>query len=224
VGGADSVPIRPSHSLAARLLEEARRLIRVLRNVLALGALALLTLPAGAQASALTDCTRDNDLDRHYSNSELQKALNDLPTDSDEYGNCREILAGAITGGSDKGKGRPSATGPNGEPLSPKEQAQRNADNQALAAIAGDAGGEPRTPSLEVGGETVKPGSNGLFDLASASNDLPLPLLAALIALAVIAVTGVLVALRGRIPLLARLPLLSKIPAPRAPLPRSSRR
>jgi hypothetical protein len=195
-----------------------------MRNVLLLGALALLVLPAGAQASALTDCTRDNDLDRHYSNSELQKALDDLPTDSDEYGNCREILAGAITAGSDKGGGRPSATGPNGEPLSPNEQAQRSKDSKALAAIAGDAGGDPRTPSVEVGGETVKPGSNGLFGLASASNDLPLPLLAALIALAALAVTGLLVALRGRIPLLARLPLLSKIPAPRAWRPRSSRR
>jgi hypothetical protein len=40
----------------------------------------------------------------------------------------------------------------------------------------------------------------------------------------VLAVTGLLVALRGRIPALARVPLLSKIPAPRAPFPRSSRR
>jgi hypothetical protein len=189
-----------------------------------LGTIALLALPAGAQASALSDCTQDNDLDHHYSNSELQKALDNLPTDSDEYGSCREVLAGAITGGSDKGGGRPRDTGPNGEPLSAKEQARRSKDNADLAAIAGDAGGKPRTPTVNVGGETVKPGSNGVFDLASASNDLPTPLLVALIALAVLAITGVLVALRGRIPMLARVPLLSKIPAPRAPFPRSSRR
>jgi hypothetical protein len=192
--------------------------------VLVLGAAALLVLPAAAQASALSDCIQDNDLDHHYSNSELQKALDNLPTDSDEYGNCREILGGAITSGSDKGGGRPSDTGPNGGPLTAKEQAQRSKDNQDLAAIAGDATGDPRSPTVEVGGETVEPGSNGLFDLASASNDLPTPLLVALIALAVLAFTGMLVALRGRIPLLARVPLLSKIPAPRAPFPRSSRR
>jgi hypothetical protein len=46
----------------------------------------------------------------------------------------------------------------------------------------------------------------------------------ALIALAALALTGVLVALRGRIPALARVPLISKIPSPRAPFPRSSRR
>jgi hypothetical protein len=195
-----------------------------MRNGLLLGALALVVLPGAAQASALTDCVRDNDLDQHYSNSELQKALDNLPTDSDEYGNCREILAGAITSGSDKGGGRPSDTGPNGGALSPKEQAQRSKDNAALAAIAGDSTGDPHAPSVDVGGQTVEPGSNGLFDLASASNDLPTPLLLALIALAVLALTGVLVALRGRIPLLARVPLLSKIPAPRAPFPRSSRR
>jgi hypothetical protein len=199
-------------------------MIRVLRNVLLLGAVALLVLPAGAQASALTDCVQDNKLDHHYSNSELQKALDNLPTDSDEYGSCREILAAAITNGTDKGGGRPSNTGPNGGALSSKEQAQRNKDNQDLAALTGDATGNPRTPSVEVGGQTVEPGSNGLFDLASASNDLPAPLLVALIALGVLAVTAVLVALRSRIPLLARVPLLSKIPAPRAPFPRSSRR
>lgn len=198
-------------------------MIRVLRNVLLLGTVALLVLPAGARASALTDCIQDNDLDHHYSNPALQKALDNLPTDSDEYGNCREILAAAITGGSDKGHGRPSATGPNGQPLSPTEQSRRSKDTADLAAIAGDKG-KPRTPTVDVGGETVKPGSNGVFDLASASNDLPTPLLIALIALALLAFTGVLVALRGRIPLLARLPLLSKIPAPRAPSPRSSRR
>jgi hypothetical protein len=195
-----------------------------MRNVLLLSAVALLVLPAGAQASALSDCVRDNDLDHHYSNSELQKALDNLPTDSDEYGNCREILGGAITSGSDKGGGRPSDAGPGGGALSAKEQAQRSKDNQDLAAIAGDGTGDPRTPSVDVGGKTVEPGSNGLFDLASSSNDLPAPLLVALIALAVLVLTGVLVALRGRIPLLARVPLLSKIPAPRAPFPRSSRR
>jgi hypothetical protein len=197
--------------------------IRVLRNLSVLGVIALLVLPAAAQASALTDCVRDNDLDRHYSNSELQKALDNLPTDSDEYGNCREILAGAITSGSDKGDNRPGDTGPDGQPLSAKEQTDRQKDSAALADIAGD-NGSPRTPSVDIGGETVEPGDNGVFDLASACNDLPTPLLVALIALAVLAVTGLLVALRGRIPLLARMPLISKIPTPRAPFPRSSRR
>jgi hypothetical protein len=186
-----------------------------------LSALALLLLPAAAHASALTDCTRDNDLDHTYSNSELQKALDSLPTDSDEYSNCREILAGAIHDGSDKGGGRPKDTGPNGEPLSAAEKAKRAKDGAALASLTGS---NRQPPRVDVGGQTVQPGDDGLYDLASASNDLPVPLLLALIALGLLALTGALVALRTRIPALARLPLLSKIPAPRVPSPRSSRR
>jgi hypothetical protein len=195
--------------------------IRVVRQLLLLSALALLLLPAGAQASALTDCTQDNDLDHSYSNSELQKALDSLPTDSDEYSNCREILAGAIHDGSDKGGGRPKDTGPNGTPLSANEKDNRAKDGQELASLTGS---DRQPPSVDVGGQSVQPGDDGLYDLASASNDLPVPLLIALIALGLLAVTGTLVALRSRIPALARLPLLSKIPTPRVPSPRSSRR
>jgi hypothetical protein len=199
-------------------------LSRAVRNILLLCTLALLALPAAASADPVSDCARDNDLDKHYSNSELHKALDNLPTDSDEYGLCREVISGAITSGSDRGGGRPNDSGPNGNQVSPEEQAKRAKDSEELAKLAGDEGSNPTTPSVKVGDETVKPGSNGLFDTASASNDLPTPLLIALIALAVLAIAGVLVALRGRIPALARVPLLSKIPAPRAPFPRSSRR
>jgi hypothetical protein len=195
--------------------------IRVVRQLFLLSALALLLLPAAARADALTDCTKDNKLDHSYTKSELQKALDNLPTDSDEYSNCREILSGAIHSGSDKGGGRPSATGPNGGPLSSKEQAKRAKDNADLASLTGS---DRRPPRVEVGGQSVSPGDNGLFDLASESNDLPTPLLVALIVLAALALTGALVALRTRIPALARIPLLSKIPTPRVPNPRSSRR
>jgi hypothetical protein len=217
---ADSRPPRSSHAVR-RLEEEIRTVIRVVRQLFFLSAFALLTLPAAAHASALSDCTRDNDLDHSYSNSELQKALDNLPTDSDEYSNCREVLAGAIHDGSDKGGGRPKNTGPNGEPLSGDEQSKRAHDGQELAALTGK---DRQPPRVDVGGQAVQPGDDGIYDLASASNDLPLPLLLALIALGLLALTGALVALRTRIPALARLPLLSKIPTPRVPNPRSSRR
>jgi hypothetical protein len=199
--------------------------IRVVRNLFLLGALALLVVPSAAQAAdPVVDCARDNDLDHRYSSSELRDALDNLPTDSDEYGLCREVISGAIHNDSDKGEGRPSSTGPDGGPLSSKEQGSRAKDAKDLEAIAGDGGGDPVTPTVDVGGETVTPGDDGVFDLASASNDLPTPLLVALIALALLAVTGVLVALRSHIPALGRIPVLSKIPAPRVPFPRSSRR
>jgi hypothetical protein len=195
-------------------------LTRAVTSLFVLTVLALLALPGGAMANPVIDCARDGDLDKQYSNAELRRALDRIPGDLDEYSNCREILSGAITGGSDRGGNRPTA-GADGSPLPVEEQAARGKDGEDLAAITGDP--EENRPSVEVGGERVEPGSNGLFDLASASNDLPVPLLVALVALAILAVIGGLVALRERIPALARIPLLSKIPTPRVSLPRFRR-
>jgi hypothetical protein len=194
--------------------------IRVVPKLLVLAVLAVLALPSVATANPVMDCARDGDLDRNYSNAELRKALDRIPGDLDEYSNCREVIAGAFSGGSDKGGSRPTA-GTDGSALPAREQAARDKDTADLAAIADNP--EDNPPSVEVGGERVEPGSNGLFDLASASNDLPVPLLVALIALVFVALIGGLVALRERIPALARIPLLSKIPTPRVPFPRFRR-
>ena len=193
-------------------------MIRAATSLLVLAVLAVLALPASAMATPLRDCSRDGDLDEQWSNSELRDAIENLPTDLDEYSNCREVLSNAITSGSDKGGNRPTA-GADGSPLPPEEQAARAEDNEDLAAITADP--EKSPPSAQVGGEKVEPGSNGLFDLASASNDLPVPLLVALVALALVALIGGLVAMRERIPALSRIPLLSKIP--RVPFPRFRR-
>jgi hypothetical protein len=198
--------------------------IRAATRLLVLALLALVALPGAAMAgpNPIADCNDNGVLDRQYTNDQLRKALDDLPTDLDEYSNCREILSGAITGGSDRGGSRPSTGTDGSSPLPPEEHVARADDNKDLAAITADP--EKSPPSVDVGGEKVEPGSNGLFDLASSSNDLPVPLLAALIALALVALIGGLVAMRGRIPALARIPVLSKIPTPRVSLPRFLRR
>jgi hypothetical protein len=213
---------------ATRLKEGIRTVIRVVRNLALLGALALVLVPASAQAaSPLTDCAFDDDLDHKYSQSELKKALDNLPTDSDEYGLCRDLLSAAMNSGSDKGKGRPSANGSGaggtGGSISAEEQAKRDEDGRELSAITGESGGDPPAPNLQVGDENVKPGSNGLFDLASASNSMPTPLLLALIALGLLALAGGVLALRSRVPALGRIPVLSKIPTLRVPFPRPRR-
>ena len=192
-------------------------MIRAATRLLVLAVLAVLALPAAAMANPVRDCNTDGDLDRRYSNAELRRAIDNLPTDLDEYSNCREILSGAISGGSDKGGNRPTA-GADGSPLSPSEQAARATDSSLLEEITADP--EKHPPSVVVGGQRVEPGSNGLFDLATASNDLPAPLLMALIALAIVATIGGIVALRERIPALARHPLLSKLPTPSVSFPR----
>jgi hypothetical protein len=204
---------------------------RVPRHLLLLAALALLAFPAPAGATpfqVIKDCNEDGQLDRKYSNKELTKALDNLPSDIDEYSDCREVISAAITGGSDRGANRGAGGGGDGSgggsaaPITPEEQAARAQDQADLQALT-TPDGRDKPPAVEVGGETVKPGSDGLFDLASESNSIPGPLLAALIALGILALVGGVVALRGRVPALARLPLLSKIPTPRVSLPRFRR-
>ena len=78
---------------------------------------------------------------------------------------------------------------------------------------------------MSVGGKEIAPGDNGLFNLASAANGLPLPLLLALIAVGLLAVGGAVPMLRRRVPALAgRIPLMSKLNLPRVRLPRLLRR
>jgi hypothetical protein len=206
---------------------------RVPRHLLLLAALALLAFPAPAGATpfqVIKDCNEDGQLDRKYSNKELTKALDNLPSDIDEYSDCRDVISAAITGGSDRGGNRGAGSGTDGgsaggggaAAISPEEQAARAQDQADLQALTTPDGRDKR-PAVEVGGQTVKPGSDGLFDVASASNSIPGPLLVALIALGILALVGGVVALRDRLPALARLPLLSKIPTPRVSLPRFRR-
>jgi hypothetical protein len=191
-------------------------LIRVTRNLVVLVALALVVVPAPAAMASpqqvLRDCIRDGKLDGTYSNADLRKARDNLPSDSDEYSDCSEVIAAAIKGGSNRGKGAGSpgvgATDPAGE------AAARTEDAGDLAAIAS---GKGDAPSVDVGGTSLAPDSSGFFNLAGAANQVPLPLLLALILLALFAMASGATALRERIPALARIPGLSKLPTPRVP-------
>jgi hypothetical protein len=194
--------------------------------------LVALAAPAFAYASpagVIRDCADNGRLDQHYSNSDLQNAQKNLPSDLDEYSDCRSVIAGAITGGSDKGGGRDSGGGPSGgagasrahktaaagKAARAQERAARARNKAALKALTGSGS----KPSLSIGGKTVEPGGNGLFNLASAANGLPLPLLLALIAVGVLTAVGALYALRRHVPALARIPR-ARLPVPRLDLSR----
>jgi hypothetical protein len=66
----------------------------------ALLAAVLLVLPSAASAAdpiaVLRDCNDDSLLQGDYTISELRKAQAEIPTDADEYGDCRDVLANAI--------------------------------------------------------------------------------------------------------------------------------
>jgi hypothetical protein len=186
----------------------------VIRYLFAPMLLAILALPAPAYASAdqvVRDCVYDGKLDHHYSNAELRRARDHLPSDADEYSDCRDVIAAAIKGGSDRsgGAGSPGlgATNPAAEAAA---QAGDRADLEAIA-------GSDQAPELDVGGQELKPDSSGFFKLGGAANQVPLPLLIALLLLCTMAFVTGLGSVRERVPALARIPFLSKIPTLRVP-------
>ena len=190
-------------------------MIRAARNLVVLVTLALVVIPAPAVASVdqvLRDCIRDGKLDRKYSNEELRKAKDNLPADSDEYSDCSDVIASAIKGGSDRGRGAGSPGVGGTDPAG--EAAARTSDQGDLAAITS---GDAEAPTVDVGGASLEPDSSGFFNLAGAANKVPLPLLFALILLGLFALGSGLAAMRERMPALARIPILSKIPTPRVP-------
>src|SRR3954449_7674472 len=86
----------------------------MLRLVLA-GLLLLLAIAPAAEAASTTqilrDCADDGVLQGHYSPSDLRKARNNIPTDTDEYTDCRDVLARA---GADAIAGSSAPGGPGG--------------------------------------------------------------------------------------------------------------
>jgi hypothetical protein len=165
---------------------------------------AVLASPEVAQASpqgVIRDCAQDGKLDHQYSLSDLKKAEQQLPSDVDEYTNCRDVInqaevagsgghAKASTHGAISGAGPGSGGGGNAA-------ASAN-DVQALAHATKRAGGS--APTLSLGGQSVEPGGPGVFRTAGTTNSLPTPILLALIAMALLTAGGGLVALGRRFP------------------------
>jgi len=156
--------------------------VLMLRLVLAGLLLALAIAPAAEAASTtqiLRDCADDGVLQGHYTPAELRKARNNIPTDTDQYTDCRDVLAraaanaaagdgnsggaggGGFGGGSGGGGGTPQG------PLTPTTPDDQNTLNQALRE-----GGK----GVDVGGTSIVPGAVG-FNADAARNSMPTTLI-----------------------------------------------
>lgn len=156
----------------------------MLRLVLAGLLVGLFAVPAASAATPtqiLRDCEDDGVLQGNYTTDELRRARREIPTDLDQYTDCRDVLARASAdatssgGGRGGGTGRPGAGGPglNGALLT----AETDQDRKALSDAT-----KSGTAPLEVGGERVVPGAAG-FAANAARNGIPPTLLVLLILL-----------------------------------------
>jgi hypothetical protein len=150
--------------------------------------------------AVIRDCAQDGKLDQHYSLSDLKNAEKKLPTDVDEYTNCRDVINQAEvqgSGGKSHGKSHGAVSGAGGGGHSGGGGgAQASAKDVNALNRAKAAGAKP----LTLHGEKVLPGSGGVFKTAGAANDIPTPVLLALIAVAALTAAGGVVALKRRFP------------------------
>jgi hypothetical protein len=147
------------------------------RKVLAVLAAALVIGVGPAYASSgdvIRDCSEDGALNRHYSQRELSGALDQLPSDLDEYTDCRSVIRRAqLAGARGKGSEQQGILRRVDRKTPPSPDEQQTIDRAA------------RSPgAVHIGGRPVQPGGTGAaFHTAGLGTDLPGLVLAALVGL-----------------------------------------
>jgi hypothetical protein len=131
----------------------ARRLRTALvASVLALGVLAPAAAFAGSGTKVVADCADDSKLSKKYSAAEYADALKHIPTDVDEYTDCRDVIKRAQLGlGTGSGGGSGNGSGGSG------------GTGSASGSGGGTTGGTGSGAASGGDGTTAAPG-NGLND------------------------------------------------------------
>jgi hypothetical protein len=173
------------------------------RRVVAALATALLALPAAASADGgrvIRDCTDDGRVQGHYSQSEYRDALAHMPSDVDEYTDCRDVIrraqlaaARGSGGGNGSGGAKPPVSEPPAagtDPLAAATPQERAGVDKAVATA--------RSAPVKIGHTLLRPGTLGTRT-SSAVSDIPTPLLIALILVAAGALTLAGARIRGRV-------------------------
>ena len=172
--------------------------------LLLVAATCALALPAPALAAnseeIIRDCYEDGKLDGSYSQDDLDNAEDDIPSDVDEYSDCRSVIASARGRG---GKGKRGGSGgvpgggfrgggtAGGDPALSTDSgaiAGSREDLDALNALTGRSDDDAQ-PSVPVAGQPITPAS-GAASVGESANDMPEPLLVALIAVAALGALG----------------------------------
>ena len=154
----------------------------MLRLVLACLLIGLVAVPAADAASTtqiLRDCADDGVLQGTYTPSELRKARKNIPTDTDEYTDCRDVLSRALSNGvAGSGGGGSSSSGAPGGGSGGLENPNTPEGQAAIGAAAGK--GAP--DAVDIGGRAVVPGNAG-FASGAVRNGIPDTLIVVLVLL-----------------------------------------
>jgi len=187
-----------------------------MRRLLTAIAIGCLIAPAAAHADSsvdklLADACNDEHIDGHYTQAQYKKALDAIPSDADQYTDCRDVLergrlaalssgkkgnggGGGTTGtgtgtGAGGGSTSPGAgsTGSSGSPPAPNADPVATATPAQKKAIA-QAGSSAKP--VNVGGKLVQPGELGVGAISGTGHSVPTSLAALMVLLAAGALGG----------------------------------
>jgi hypothetical protein len=176
---------------------------RALIVVLALTLLAPSAAFAGSRERILRDC-QDGHMDGHYTQKQYADALAHMPTDVDEYTDCRDVIRRAQLGsashpgggGSHGGGTSGGATSGGATPRAVVRNPEAKASHRERAQL--DRTRKHSSKPVAVGGTVVRPTSLG-YQSSSSVSSIPTPLLIALILLGVATLGAGGVWLRSRV-------------------------
>jgi len=163
-----------------------------MRRALLLTILLCLLSPAAALGSGqdvVRDCADNGTIDGNHPDSDYASALSSLPTDVDEYTDCRQIIsrarrdnAGGSSGGGSSGGGTFGGGFdlPGGQSAAPATGAEQDALDDALSS--GNA-------AVTLQGDPIVPGASGI-GADALRHAIPTPLLIVLILLGVAALAA----------------------------------
>ena len=189
--------------------------------------LMVLAFPAAvAQASpgaVVRDCAKDGSVDGTYSDADKRAALKQLPADLDEYSDCRAAIKASIGGpkagisnkppgpgggdGSAGGSGGGQADTNGDGKVSP---AERKAADNVEVSLKRDK--DRKSTEDTLGDRKTDPAKVGAIDASDTSNGLPLPVILAIAALALLAAAAATLILGRRNPRVAQ--ALRRVPLP----------
>ena len=162
--------------------------------------LAAPTASAGVREKILREC-QEGRITGDYTPAQLRDARKNIPTDVDEYSDCRDVLAraaltGRSTGGGGGAGGGGATSAPGGVQASGSDAlnyAANKGEERDLAKALSDA-----PMGADVGGDHIVPGASGLA-VDAARHGLPTTLVGVLILLGLCAVAAAAPAIRRRV-------------------------
>jgi len=189
--------------------------MRRLRHIAIAFALLAFVVPGAASAKGyqdvIHDCAQDGKLDGHYSHHELDQALHHVPSDIDEYTDCRDAITQALAQRGGGGGG----TGTSNPPYNPSLTTSAGAtaynqnDYNSLKKQANADSNSNNAPKVPLGSHDIQVGGGhgALFRNAAAANSIPPAVLGSMIAVGLLTLAGTTLLLTRRWPGVRRVAL-----------------